>query len=125
MKDYSSFGKTFGDKNNSSVHVNNKEKDILILKEGPTDGLDNTKLTPDTEYSINFTEQQRKFCLGLYYNDSNRFFYANGAKIYQFKAKDSEIVAYPLCLGNIANNFANANVKKTGLNGYVHDFSVM
>ena len=125
MKDYSSFGKTFGVKNNSSVHVNNKEKDILILKEGPTDGLDNTKLTPDTEYSINFTEQQRKFCLGLYYNDSNSFFYANGAKIYQFKAKDSEIVAYPLCLGNIANNFANANVKKTGLNGYVHDFSVM
>ena len=40
------------------------------------------------------------------------------------KAKDSEIVAAPLCLGNISNNWLVDNMKKTGLNVYVNDFSV-
>ena len=38
--------------------------------------------------------------------------------------QDSEIVAYPLCLGNISKDFSVDNMKKTGLNGYVYDFSV-
>ena len=41
----------------SSVHIDNKRKDILILGKGPTQGLDYTKLTAEKEYSINFTEQ--------------------------------------------------------------------
>ena len=40
------------------------------------------------------------------------------------KAKDSEIVASPLCLGNISKYFSVDNMKKTRLNGYVYDFSV-
>ena len=49
----------------------------------------------------------------------------NGTEIYNFKAKDSEIVASPLCLGNISKDFSVDNMKKkTGLNGYVYDFSV-
>ena len=39
----------------SSVHVDNKEKDILILGEGPTQGLDDTTLTAEAKYPINFT----------------------------------------------------------------------
>ena len=35
----------FGVNMNSSVHVGNKKKDILILGEGPTQGLDGTTLT--------------------------------------------------------------------------------
>ena len=42
----------------------------------------------------------------------------------KFKAKDSEIVVSPLCLGNISKDFSVYNMKKTGLNGYVYDFSV-
>ena len=38
--------------------------------------------------------------------------------------QDSEIVASPLCLGNISKDFSVDNMKKTGLNGYVYDFSV-
>ena len=30
----------------------------------------------------------------------------------------------PLCLGNISKDFSEDNMKKTGLNEYVHDFSV-
>ena len=39
------------------------------------------------------------------------------------KAKDSEIVPYSLCLGNISKDWTNDNMKKTGFNGYIYDFS--
>ena len=75
-------------------------------------------------YSINFTEKKKKFCLSLHYNRANSYLFVNGKKIYKFKAKDSEIVANPLCLGNISKDWTVDNMKKTGFNGYVYDFSV-
>ena len=45
-------------------------------------------------------------------------------KTYKFKVKDSEIVASPLCLGNISKDCSIDNLKKTGFNGYIYDFSV-
>ena len=48
----------------------------------------------------------------------------NGTKIYKFKAKDSENVATPLCLGNISKDRSTDNMKRTRFNGYVYDFSV-
>ena len=50
--------------------------------------------------------------------------FVNGKEIHKFKAKDSEIVATPLCLGNISKDWSLDNMKKTGLNGYVYDVSV-
>ena len=47
-----------------------------------------------------------------------------GTKIHKFEAKDSEIVATALCLGNVSKDWSIDNIKKTGLNGYVYDFSV-
>ena len=44
----------------SSVHIDNKNKGILILGKGPTQGLDDTTLTAETKYSINFSRSQRK-----------------------------------------------------------------
>ena len=44
--------------------------------------------------------------------------------ITKFKAKDSEIVASPLCLGNISKDWSVDNMKKTGFSGYVYDFCV-
>ena len=55
---------TFGVDSGSLVHVNNKKKYILIFKEGPTDGLDDSKITAEPENSINFTET-KKICLRL------------------------------------------------------------
>ena len=52
------------------------------------------------------------------------YLFVNGTDIIKFKAKDSEIMATPLCLGNITKEFSKDNTKKTGLNGYVYDFSV-
>ena len=48
-----SYGKNviiFGADMSSSVHVDNKGKDILILGEGPTQGLDDTKLIAEAKY---------------------------------------------------------------------------
>ena len=47
----------------------------------------------------------------------------NGAEFYKFKAKDSEIVPTPLCLGNISKDWSADNMKRTRLTGYVYDFS--
>ena len=80
----------FGIDITSSVHANNKTKNILAL--GFTQGLDNTTIYAEKLYSINFTKINTKFCLSLHYNGSN---------IYLFD-----------------------NMKRSGLSGYVYDFSV-
>ena len=70
--------------------------------------------------SISFTITKKKFCLALLYNGSNSYLFV----IYKFKAKDSEIIASPLCLGNISKDWSIDIMKKTWFNGYVYDFSV-
>ena len=68
----------FGADMSHSVHVDNKKKNILILGKGPTQGLDGTTLTPEKLYSINFTENNEKFCLSLHYNGANSYLFVNG-----------------------------------------------
>ena len=112
----------FGADMSSSIHIDNKKKDILVLGKGPTQGLEHT-LTAEKMYSINFTVTKNKFCLSLHYNGANSYLFGNGEKSVEFKGKDSEIVVSPICLGNILKDWS-ADVKRTGLNGYVYEFSV-
>ena len=49
--------------------------------------------------------------------------FVNGTEIYKFKAKNSEIVTTPLCLGNISKDWSRDDMKKTRFNGYVNNFS--
>ena len=102
-----SFGQTlifFGADMSSSVHANNKTKNILILGESITQGLDDTTLTAERKYSINFTVNRRKFCLSLHYNVTNSYLFVNGTEV--------------------SEDFCVDNMKITGLIGYVFDFSV-
>ena len=96
---------------------------MLVLGISPTQGLEHT-LTSEKLYSINFTVTKKKFCLSLHCNGANSYLFVNGTEIYKSKAKDSEIVASPLCLGNIAKDWSIDNMKRTGFTGYVYDFSV-
>ena len=107
----------------SSFHVDNKKKYILILRRGPAQDLEHT-LTAEKMYSINFTVTKNNFCLSLHYNAGNSYLFVNVTEIYKFKAKDSKILAASLCLGNISKDWSADNIKKTGSNGYVYDFSV-
>ena len=105
------------------IHIDNKKKDILVLGQGPTQGLEH-KLTAEEMNSINFTVTKKKFFLSLHYNGAASYLFVNGTEIYKLKAKDSGIVAIPLCLENISKDWSVDNMKKTGFNGYVYDFSV-
>ena len=75
----------------SSMHIDNKNNDILILGEDPTQELDGTTL--------------KRECYKV-----------NAAKLYQFKAKGSKIKGYALFLGNISKDFTINNMKKKNKN---------
>ena len=74
-------------------------------------------------YSINFTVTKEKFCLSLHYNGANSYLFVNVTEIIKFKAKDSNIVASPLCLANISKDWSVDNMKKARFTGYIYDFS--
>ena len=101
----------FGADTNSSVHIDNKKKYILVLGTEPSQGLEHT-LTAERMYSINFTVTKKTFCLDVPDNGENSYLFINGTGIYKFIAKDSEIVATPLCLGNISKNWSVDNIRK-------------
>ena len=61
--------------------------------------------------------------MSLYYNWANCYLFVDGKEIHKFQAKDSEIVATTLCLGNISKDWLVDDLKNTGLNGYVYDYS--
>ena len=99
-------------------------KKTLVIGIGPTQGLEHT-LTAEKMYSINFTVTKNKFCLSLHYNGANSYLFVNGTEIYKFKAKDSEILVGPICLGNISKDWSVDNMEKTGFTGYIYyDFIV-
>ena len=113
---------TFGVDISAFVHIDNKKKDILILGKGPTQGLEHS-LTAEKMYLINFAKHNKMFCMSLHNNRASSYIFVTSKEIHKFKAKDSEIVATPLCLGSISSISVD-NMKETGLNGYVYDFSV-
>ena len=112
------------DLSSSSSYDNNKKNNILVLGKDFVQGINSTTIYAEKLYKINFTEKNKKSCLSLHYNGTNSYLFVNGTEIQKFKAKNSEIVASPLCLGNISKDFSVDDMKKTGLNGYAYDFSV-
>ena len=90
----------FGVDLSSSPQIDNKEKDILILGKGRTQGLGQT-ITAEKMFPINFTEHNKKFCLSFHYSGANSFLFVNGTGIIRFKAKYSEIDSEILKLNSI------------------------
>ena len=109
----------FGTYMTSSVHNDNKNKDILVLAKGRTDVIDETTLTAEKEYSINFTNQQKKFYWSLHYNGVNSYIFFNCVEIYKFKTKYSEKNAASVSSDNVSKEFLIEKMKKTELCGYV------
>ena len=107
----------------SQIKTDNKKKDILIFGKGPTKGLEHT-LSAEKLYSINFTKNNKKFCLSLHYKKGNSYLFAKGTKIIKIKSKDPEILPHPLYLGNISKDRSEDNLKKKGLKRQFYDFSV-
>ena len=85
-----------------------RKEDILVLGKGPTQRLEHT-LTAKKMYSINFTITNKITI--LHYNRTNSYLFVNGIEIYKFKAKDSQILVSPICLGNISKDWSVDNMK--------------
>ena len=77
----------FGAHMSPYLHIDNKGRDILVLGEGPTQVLDDTTLTAEAKYPINFTQSGKRFILSLQYNGSNSFFFVNATKVYHSKQR--------------------------------------
>ena len=121
------FGKNviiFGADMSSSAHANNKTRSISVLGKDFIQRIDGTTTYAEKMYSTNFTVANKIFCLSLHYNGDNSYLFVNGKKRIDFKVKDFEIVPYSLCLGGLSREFSPANIHKTGLSGYIYDFSV-
>ena len=91
----------FGADLSSSSHANNQKNSILVLGKYFVQGISGTNIYVEKLYKINFTEKVKEFCLSLHYNGANSYLFINGTEIHKFKLKDPEIVASPLCRGNI------------------------
>ena len=113
----------FGADMSSSVHVDNKNKNILILGEEQTQGLDDTTIKKKQNIVLTLHNQIR-VVLSLHYNGSNSYVFAIATKIYQFKAKNLEVKDCALYLCNTSKNLIINNMKKTELGGVVKKFSV-
>ena len=59
------------------VHNDNKNKDILSLGDGPTQGLDETTLIAEAKYPINFTQSEKRLVLRLHYKQNSSFLFVN------------------------------------------------
>ena len=88
----------------SSVHIDN----IVNSCWRTTKGLDETILTAEDKYPINFTQSGKKFVLSLHYNGSNSFLFVNFTKIYQFQ---TNLFSY-IKMGKETLTFGNIEIEK-------------
>ena len=71
---------------NSPVDVNNRKTNLLIIGEGIIQ-IDNTTLAAEKMYCVNFTENNKKFCLSLHYNGANSYLFVNVQKLLNLRQR--------------------------------------
>ena len=112
----------FGVDSSLLVHVDNREKisqvfmkdremDYMILQLQKRFNILLTSLIPKRKFVPVYTKMQPIVALN-----------GNGVKMYQIKAKDSEIKKHPLCLRNISEDFTVDIMKQNMLNRYIFQF---
>ena len=102
----------------SSGSVNNSNKlagNVLVLEKGVIQKINKQTVYADHTIPTNFTVTDKTFCLSLHYDGLISRLFVNGTKQVVFKAKNSEITAYKMCLRNISTDFSATNTQKTGL----------
>ena len=112
------------DLSNSTVHANNKTQSVLVLGRGIIQEISGTSIDAEKMYSPNFTVDHKIFCLSLYYNGYNSYLFVYGKEVTKFKANNSELIKYRMCLGGLSKDYDRDSRKSTGLYGNVYGFSV-
>ena len=103
------------DLSNSSIHANNKAQSVLVLGCGIIQEINGTPIYVETMCSPNFTVDNKIFCLSLHYNGDNSYLFVNGKEVTKFKANNSELIKYRMCLGGLSKDYDRDSRKNTGL----------
>ena len=64
-----------------------KKNNILVLGKDFIQEINGRTIYAEKLYKINFTENNKKFCLSLHYNGANSYLFVNGIEI---KAKNKK-----------------------------------
>ena len=113
----------FGVDLRNSRHATNKTQSVLILSHVLIQKVNDT-IYAEKMYSPNFTVDSKTFCLSLHCNSNYSYLFVNGKEVAKFKAKNSELIKYPMCLGGLSKDYNKNSRKDTGLYGNIYDFSV-
>ena len=115
----------FGADSSQSMHnSNNLAENVFILGKGLIQKINKQTVYSDHTFLTNFTKTDKTFCLSLHYDGSISRLFVNAKRQVVFKAKDSDITPYKMCLGNISADFIATNAQKTELHGNTYDFNV-
>ena len=97
-------------RNNAIIFGVNGSENVLVLGKGIVK-INNKTVNATKMYETNISRTKVKRVLYLHYNKQNSYIFANGNKITDFTAKDSEINSESICLGNISQDFSESNTK--------------
>ena len=111
------------DLSNSTIYANNKTQSVLVLGRGLIQKINDTTTYAEKMYSPNFTVDNKIFSLSLHYNGENSYFFVNGKEATKFKAKNSELIKYPMCFGDLSKDY-NTNSLHNKTQDYMEMFSV-
>ena len=114
----------FGADLGNSRHATNKTQSVLILGDGLTQKIIDTTIYAEKMHSPNFTVDNKIFRLSLHYNGDHSYLFVNGKEVTKFKAKNFELIKYPMCLGGLSKDYNKSCQKDTGLYGNVYEFSI-
>ena len=103
----------FGADVGNSIHGTNKTQSVLVLGHGLIQKINDTKIYAGKMCSPNFTADDKIFCLSLHYNDDNSYLFVNGKKVTKLKAKNSELIKYPIYLGGLSKDYTEDSRKGT------------
>ena len=99
-------------------------KMCLSFGHGLIQKINDVTIYVEKMHSLNFTVDNKIFCLSLHYNSDDSYLFVNSKKVTKFKAKSSELIKYPMCLGSLSKDYNENSCKDTELYGNVYDFSV-
>ena len=114
----------FGADITNSIYKTNQTQSLLVLGHGLIQKINDITIYAEKMYSPNFTFDSKTFCLNLHYNGYNNYLFVNGREVTKFKANNSELIKYPMCLGDLSKDY-NINVHHKKPQDYMEMFMTL
>ena len=102
----------FGADMSFSVHATNRANHIYLMGTGLTQGINDTTIYAEKNFSRNFTDFGKRFVLSLLCNGDNSYLFLNGRQELKFKAKTDQLVKEKLCIGNLSDQWTTEHMEK-------------